>query len=147
LQSTGWATCRVLAAVLVAPTGPLEIRLKRLHSPATGAQGPIRSAAVTQLLITQTMPGVAKVTSTDPFSSLELYRIDRDAWHATPAAAGIYLLYGFVQDAPAVYIGMSTTSIRDRVRTHHVAPKKDWFGLLFAIPILATTSFRRWKQS
>jgi len=52
---------------------------------------------------------------------------------------GVYLLYGFVENEPIVYIGMSTTSIRDRVRTHHVAPKKDWFGVLFAVPISATT--------
>lgn len=94
---------------------------------------------MTQLLITQTAPGVAKVTSTDPFSSLELYRIDREAWHATPAEPGIYLLYGFVENEPVVYVGMSTTSIRDRIRSHHVTPKKDWFGVLFAIPLSATS--------
>jgi hypothetical protein len=94
---------------------------------------------VTQLLITQTGPGVARVTSTDPFSLLELYRIDREAWHATPTEPGIYLLYGFVENEPVVYIGMSTTSIRDRIRTHHVTPKKDWFGVLFAIPLSATS--------
>jgi hypothetical protein len=94
---------------------------------------------VTQLLITQTAPGVAMVTSTDPFSSLELYRIDREAWHAAPTEPGIYLLYGFVGNEPVVYVGMSTTSIRDRIRSHHVTPKKDWFGVLFAIPVSATT--------
>jgi hypothetical protein len=94
---------------------------------------------VGQLLITQTAPGVARVTSTDPFSSLELYRIDRASWHAAPAAPGIYLLYGFVDNEPVVYVGMSTTNIRDRIRSHHVTPKKDWFGVLFAIPISATS--------
>lgn len=92
-----------------------------------------------QLLVTQTAPGVAKVTSTDPFSSLELYRIDRASWQAAPPEPGIYLLYGFVDNEPVVYVGMSTTSIRDRIRSHHVTPKKDWFGVLFAIPISATS--------
>lgn len=94
---------------------------------------------MTQLLITQISPGVAKMTSTDPFSSLALYRIDREAWQSTPAEPGIYLLYGFVDNEPVVYVGMSMTSIRERVRSHHVAPKKDWFGVLFAIPISSTS--------
>jgi hypothetical protein len=34
-----------------------------------------------------------------------------------------------------VYIGMSTTSVRDRVRAHHVTPRRNWFGVLFAIPM------------
>jgi hypothetical protein len=96
------------------------------------------SAIVTQLLITKTSPGVAKVTSTDPFSSLEIYRVDRDAWNDAPTVPGIYLLYGFVDGEPVVYVGMSTTSIRDRVRSHHVTPAKDWFGVLFAIPMPST---------
>jgi hypothetical protein len=88
-----------------------------------------------QLLITKVASGVVKVTSTDPFSSLELYRIDREAWQASPSEPGIYLFYGFVDNEPVVYVGMSTTSIRDRVRSHHVTPRKDWFGVLFAIPM------------
>ena len=28
--------------------------------------------------------------------------------------------------------------MRDRIRAHHVAPRKDWFGILFAIPIVST---------
>jgi len=87
------------------------------------------------LLITKTRAGVATVKTTDPFSSLEVHRIDRAAWNATPEQPGIYLLYGFVEGEPAVYIGMSTTSMRDRVRSHHVTPRKNWFGVLFAIPL------------
>src|SRR5207244_4060556 len=49
----------------------------------------------------------------------------------------IYLLYGFVDGEPAAYVGMSTTSIKDRVRSHHVTPRKNWFGVLFAIPVAA----------
>lgn len=87
------------------------------------------------LLITKTSPGVATVRTTDPFSSLEVHRVDRSAWNSTPPAPGIYLLYGFVEGEPAVYIGMSSTSMRDRIRSHHVTPRKNWFGVLFAIPV------------
>jgi len=81
---------------------------------------------LTQLLITQTAPGVATVTSTDPFSSLELYRIDREAWHATPAVPGIYLLYGFVDNEPVVYVGMSTPLARVyKGAAEKVAPRDD----------------------
>jgi hypothetical protein len=90
---------------------------------------------VADLLITKVRTGVATVKSTDPFSSLEVHRINRDAWEATPSQPGIYLLYGFVEGEPAVYVGMSSTSMRDRVRTHHVTPRKNWFGVLFAIPV------------
>jgi hypothetical protein len=90
---------------------------------------------VADLLITKTQTGVATVATTDPFSSLEVHRIDRDAWDATPAKPGIYLLYGFVDGEPAVYVGMSSTNMRDRVRSHHVTPRKNWFGVLFAIPM------------
>jgi hypothetical protein len=87
------------------------------------------------LLITKTSPGVAKVTSTDPFSNLELHRVDRTSWQATPETPGVYLLYGLVDENPAAYVGMSTTSMRQRIRNHHVAPKKNWFGVIFAIPL------------
>lgn len=87
------------------------------------------------LLISKTQPGVATVKSTNPFSSLQVHRIDRDAWNATPAMPGIYLLYGFVEGEPAVYVGMSSTSMRDRIRAHHITPRKNWFGVLFAIPM------------
>jgi hypothetical protein len=65
-------------------------------------------------LITKTGAGVATVTTPDPFSSLEVHRIDRSSWKATPAKPGVYLLYGFVEDVPAVYIGTSTTPRRVR---------------------------------
>jgi hypothetical protein len=90
---------------------------------------------VADLLITKTRTGVAMVKTTDPFSSLEVHRVDRSAWDACPAQAGVYLLYGFVDGEPAAYVGMSTTSMRDRIRTHHVTPRKNWFGVLFAIPL------------
>ncbi|MGH3022931.1 MAG: GIY-YIG nuclease family protein [Gaiellaceae bacterium] len=87
------------------------------------------------LLITKRRPGVAVVTATDPFSTLEIHRVDRSVWQEAPTRPGIYLLYGFVDDEPAAYVGMSTTSIRDRIRTHHVTPAKNWFGVLFAVPL------------
>ena len=90
------------------------------------------------LLITKTGPGLATVTSTDPFSSLEVHRIDRSFWNQTPAKPGVYLLYGLAEGVPAVYVGMSTTSMRDRIRSHHVNPRKNWFGVLFAIPVSST---------
>jgi hypothetical protein len=109
----------------------------RLHRAPLDVRGRL-ARHMTQLLITKVALGVVKVTSTDPFSSLELYRIDREAWQASPAEPGIYLLYGFVDNEAVVYIGMSTTNIRDRVRSHHVTPRKDWFGVLFAIPMPST---------
>jgi hypothetical protein len=36
-------------------------------------------------------------TSTNPFSTLEIHRSDRDAWKAAPTLPGIYLLYGFIK--------------------------------------------------
>jgi hypothetical protein len=90
---------------------------------------------VPDILITRTSPGVVIARSVDPFSMLEIHRIERSVWDQTPDLPGVYLLYGFVSDRPAVYVGMSRTSIYDRVRTHHVTPKKDWFGTLFAVPM------------
>jgi len=101
------------------------------------------------LLITRTKTGVATAKTTDPFSSFEVHRIDRAAWSDAPERAGVYLLYGFVeqeqqeQEAGSVqqelrlgaYVGMSTTNMRDRIRSHHVAPRKNWFGVIFAIPL------------
>jgi len=75
------------------------------------------------------------VKTTDPFSSLEVHRIDRSVWGATPERPGVYLLYGFVEGEPAAYIGTSTTNMRDRIRNHHVTPRKNWFGVIFAIPL------------
>jgi hypothetical protein len=90
---------------------------------------------VNDLLIRKVRPGVAIVTPTDPFSNLEIHRIDRTVWSEAPARPGVYLLYGFVDGDPAAYVGMSTTSIRDRVKNHHVNPAKNWFGVLFAVPL------------
>jgi alkylated DNA nucleotide flippase Atl1 len=87
------------------------------------------------LLISREGPGVLRATSTDLFSTLIVYRIDRKSWRSTPAVPGVYLLYGFVGEVPAAYVGMSTTSILERIRSHHVNHKKDWFGTLFAVPI------------
>lgn len=61
--------------------------------------------------------------------------MDRSAWQEAPTKLGVYLLYGFVDGNAAAYVGLSTTSIRDRIRTHHVTPKKNWFGVLFAVPL------------
>ncbi len=88
------------------------------------------------LLISRIAPGVAVVRSVDPFDSLEIYRIDRSRWQQTPEHPGIYLLYGAVGEGKlTVYIGMSTTNMRSRIRSHHVNPAKNWFGVLFAVPV------------
>lgn len=88
------------------------------------------------LLISRVAPGVAEVRSVDPFDTLEIYRIDRARWQRTPERPGIYLLYGVTAEGKlTVYIGMSTTSIRSRIRSHHVNPRKNWFGVLFAVPV------------
>ncbi len=90
---------------------------------------------MSDLLITRISPGMSVASTTDPFSTLEIHRIDREAWKSAPAVPGVYLLYGFVDSDVAVYVGMSTTSIRDRIAQHHVSAKKNWFGTLFAIPL------------
>jgi hypothetical protein len=87
------------------------------------------------LLISRVSPGILTATSTDPYSTLAVHRIERSAWREAPNESGVYLLFGFVNDRPAAYVGMSTTSILDRIRIHHVTPGKDWFGTLFAVPI------------
>jgi hypothetical protein len=88
------------------------------------------------LLISRIALGVAKIRSTDPVDTLEIYRIERSEWTATPDGPGIYLLHGVTGDGKlTVYIGMSTTNMRNRIRTHHVAPAKNWFGVLFAVPV------------
>jgi hypothetical protein len=91
---------------------------------------------VADLLIQRTSGGVALVRTTDPFDSLEVHRIDRASWQQTPQAAGVYLLYGFPNGDPTAYIGMSETDIRARVKAHHVTPQKNWFGVLFAVPVI-----------
>ena len=88
------------------------------------------------LLISRVSPGVAKARSVDPFDELVIYRLERDHWHDTPQQPGIYLLYGAAADGKlTIYIGQSTTNMRDRVRSHHVNRGKNWFGVLFAVPV------------
>jgi hypothetical protein len=90
---------------------------------------------VADLLISRVSPGVAEVRSTDPYDSLLIYRIDRSRWQATPETPGVYLLYGVAHEGKlTVYIGKSSTNMRDRIGAHHVSPNKNWFGVLFAVP-------------
>jgi hypothetical protein len=94
---------------------------------------------VADLLISRVAPGVAAVSSVDPFDTLEIYRIDRARWQHTPERPGIYLLYGVTAEGKlTVYIGMSTTNMRSRIRTHHINPAKNWFGVLFAVPVASS---------
>ena len=96
----------------------------------------LASLSVADLLISRVAPGVAAVRSADPFDTLEIYRIDRSRWQQAPEGPGVYLLYGVTTEGKlTVYIGMSTTSIRSRIRSHHVNPGKNWFGVLFAVPV------------
>ncbi len=85
--------------------------------------------------IARTQGGVARASTTDPFDRLEIHRIDRSSWRHTPPAAGVYLLYGFPSGEPTAYIGMSETDMRARIKAHHVAVQKNWFGVLFAVPL------------
>jgi hypothetical protein len=88
------------------------------------------------LLISRVGPGVAAVRSVDPFDKMVIHRIDRARWQKAPEEPGVYLLYGVTAEGKlTVYIGMSTTSIRSRIRSHHVNPGKNWFGVLFAVPV------------
>ena len=81
-------------------------------------------------------PGVARASTVDPFDSLVVHRIERSKWEHTPEEPGVYLLYGTAADGKLmVYIGMSRTSMRARIKSHHVNPAKNWFGVLFAVPI------------
>jgi hypothetical protein len=89
------------------------------------------------LIITRSAPGVFVISSADPFSSLAVHRIARDHWKETPDVPGVYILWGVVDEKAAMYIGMSTTSIRSRISKHHVSARKNWFGTLFAIPLSA----------
>jgi hypothetical protein len=92
--------------------------------------------SVADLLISRVSPGVATARSVDPFDSLVVYRVERDRWPETPPKPGVYLLYGTAPDGKlTIYIGQSTTSMRDRIRSHHVNPRKNWFGVLFAVPV------------
>lgn len=87
------------------------------------------------LLIQRTAGGVGLVRTTDPFDTLEVHRIDRASWQHTPQRAGIYLLFGFPGGEPTAYIGMSESDMRARIKTHHITPQKNWFGVLFAVPV------------
>lgn len=100
------------------------------------------------LLITRVAPGVAAAKSVDPFDTLEIYRIDRARWQQTPERLGVYLLYGVTADGKlTVYIGMSTANMRSRIRSHHVSPGKNWFGVLFAVPVTSPLLCPRLKRS
>ena len=94
-----------------------------------------RMETVADLLISRISSGVVVARPTDPFSTLEVHRIDRQRWKEAPARPGVYVLYGFVKDSPVAYVGMSTTSILGRISSHHVTASKNWFGTLFAVPI------------
>ena len=56
---------------------------------------------MSDLLITRVSPGVAVAGSTDPFSTLEIHRIDRIAWKSASTGPGVYILYGFIDGEPA----------------------------------------------
>jgi len=91
---------------------------------------------MSELLITRHAQGVVKARSTDPFNKIEIYRINRDAWSAAPKTPGVYLLYGVsASNQLTAYVGMSTTDMRSRIRSHHVNASKNWFGVLFAVPV------------
>src|SRR4051794_29360429 len=88
------------------------------------------------LLISREVVGVATARSVDPFDTLVVYRIERAHWKQTPDEAGVYLLYGASAEGElTVYVGMSRTSMRSRIASHHVNAKKNWFGTLFAVPV------------
>lgn len=93
------------------------------------------------LLIRRVGPGVAIASSTDPFSSFRVHRLERERWSEAPDVPGLYVLYGLHEGAFAAYIGMSTASIRKRIANHIADAKKAWFGVVFAIP-LATAHCR-----
>jgi hypothetical protein len=91
---------------------------------------------VADLLISRVAPGVALIRSVDPFDTFEIYRIERSRGQSVPESAGIYLLHGVTGEGKlTVYLGMSTSNMRNRIRSHHVNPGKNWFGVLFAVPV------------
>jgi len=88
------------------------------------------------LLISRVSPGVSVARSVDHFDTLEILRINRSQWSETPKRPGVYLLYGQSPEGTlTVYVGMSTKDMRSRIKSHHVNGKKNWFGVLFAVPI------------
>lgn len=91
---------------------------------------------LTDLLITRVSPGVSLAKSVGFFDSLEIYRIERSSWKETPQSGGVYLLYGQSKAGKlTAYIGKSDVNMLNRLRSHHVKPKKNWFGIIFAVPI------------
>jgi hypothetical protein len=83
-------------------------------------------ATVADLLISRVAPGVAIVHSVDPFDTLEIHRVDRSHWQQVPETPGIYVLYGpSAEGKLTLYVGMSTTNIRSRIRSHHANPQKN----------------------
>jgi hypothetical protein len=88
------------------------------------------------LVISQVAPGVARASSVDPFDSLVVHRIDRAMWRYTPDEPGIYLLCGSKPYGElTVYVGMSRTGMVARIQHHRGDPTKDWFEVVFAVPI------------
>jgi hypothetical protein len=91
---------------------------------------------VADLLISRERAGVSLIKSTDPFDTLEIHRIERATWRETPESPGIYLLYGTGRDGRlTAYIGKSEVNLRARIAKHHANPNKNWFGVLFAVPL------------
>jgi hypothetical protein len=86
------------------------------------------------LLVSRATPASLLITTTDAYSHFRMHRVDRSMWQETPDQAGIYLLWGYVEGQATVYVGMSTTDMRARIKSHHVSPRKNWFGDVFAIP-------------
>lgn len=88
------------------------------------------------LLISRARPGVSLISSVDPFDTLEIHRIERAHYRQTPETPGVYLLYGSgAHGKLTVYIGKSEVDLRRRITKHHANPKKNWFGVLFAVPL------------
>lgn len=91
---------------------------------------------MSDLLISRRSAGVSQIKSVDPFDTLEIHRIERSHWKATPETPGIYLLYGVGPGGKlTAYIGKSEVNLRARIAKHHANPQKNWFGVLFAVPI------------
>lgn len=81
--------------------------------------------------------GVVALQKHDPYSTFRVLRVDRREWGQSPDESGIYLLWGVVDGRATAYIGMSTVSVRDRIQSHHVDTRRNWFGILFAVPAVA----------
>ena len=90
---------------------------------------------IVDLLITRRGTGVAIATSTDPYSTFAVHRVDRERWRDAPGESGVYMLYGLVDGEATAYIGMSTADIRARISAHRASDSKSWFTVAFAIPL------------